>query len=87
MPSEEQLQAFRQLPLDGRATEIARLFTLVSNSVEMFKKIANLKHSKCSKFLKYGRSGEIAGLFKLVLRSGLCITEIPIIAFCHRTFL
>ena len=38
MPSEEQLQAFRQLPLGGRATEIARLFTLVSNSVEMFKK-------------------------------------------------
>ena len=38
MPSEDQLQAFRQLPLGGRATEIARLFTLVSNSVEMFKK-------------------------------------------------
>jgi len=32
MPSEEQLQAFRQLPLDGRATEIARLFTLVTKA-------------------------------------------------------
>ena len=43
MPSEEQLQAFRQLPLGGRATEIARLFTLVSNSVEMFKKICKFE--------------------------------------------
>ena len=39
MPSEEQLRAFRQLPLSGRAAEVARLFMLV---LKLSNRLANI---------------------------------------------